>query len=79
MGTIIGDGVAQFTSRSTRSRDVPVYDAARASRLCAYAAFVGTPIGHYWFNVLDKVCMPCTNSIMFSSIIFSSIICAAVC
>jgi hypothetical protein len=57
VGTIIGDGVAQFTSRNTRSRDVPVYDAARASRLCAYAAFVGTPIGHYWFNVLDKVCL----------------------
>lgn len=58
VGTIIGDGVAQFTSRNTRSRDVPVYDAARASRLCAYAAFIGTPVGHYWFHFLDKFIFP---------------------
>ncbi len=52
--------MVQFTSRNTRSRDVPVYDAARASRLCAYAAFIGTPVGHYWFHFLDKVCMSVT-------------------
>lgn len=55
MGTIIGDGIAQFTSRNSRSPDVPVYDVARATRLCTYAAVIGSPIGHYWFNFLDKV------------------------
>lgn len=55
VGTIIGDGVAQFTSRNSRSPDVPVYDVARATRLCTYAAVIGSPIGHYWFNFLDKV------------------------
>jgi hypothetical protein len=55
VGTIIGDGIAQFTSRNTRSRDVPAYDVARATRLCTYAAVIGSPIGHYWFNFLDMV------------------------
>lgn len=55
VGTIIGDGIAQFTSRNSRSRNVPVYDVARATRLCTYAAVIGSPIGHYWFNFLDKV------------------------
>lgn len=55
VGTIIGDGIAQFASRNSRSPDVPVYDVARATRLCTYAAVIGSPIGHYWFNFLDKV------------------------
>lgn len=58
VGTIIGDGVAQFTSRNSRSPDVPVYDVARATRLCTYAAVIGSPIGHYWFNFLDKFIFP---------------------
>ena len=62
VGTIIGDGVAQFTSRSSRSPNTPVYDVARASRLCAYAAVIGTPIGHYWFHFLDKVRICCVNT-----------------
>jgi hypothetical protein len=55
VGTIIGDGIAQFTSRTSCSPNTPAYDAARASRLCTYAAVIGTPIGHYWFHFLDKV------------------------
>lgn len=31
------------------------YDAARAARLCGYSAVIGSPIGHYWFQFLDKV------------------------
>jgi hypothetical protein len=55
VGTIIGDGVAQYTTRDSRTRGAPAYDVARAGRLCTYAAVIGTPIGHYWFNFLDKV------------------------
>lgn len=31
------------------------YDWGRVTRLCLYAAAIGTPIGHYWFAFLDKV------------------------
>ncbi|KAF6261972.1 hypothetical protein COO60DRAFT_1498627 [Scenedesmus sp. NREL 46B-D3] len=34
------------------------YDAARATRLCAYSALIGSPIGHYWFQFLDKCIFP---------------------
>lgn len=58
VGTVIGDGIAQFTTRKTRSSNQPAYDVPRVSRLCAYAALIGTPIGHYWFNFLDKGIFP---------------------
>ena len=31
------------------------YDVARTARLAAFGGAVGGPIGHYWFNFLDKV------------------------
>jgi hypothetical protein len=70
VGSIIGDGIAQYTSRSTssssssssssgsvggRHQQAPAYDVGRAVRLCTYAAVIGSPIGHYWFTFLDKV------------------------
>eukprot|EP00775_Hariotina_reticulata_P009060 gene9060-9230_t len=58
VGSLIGDGVAQFSSsRSSRTSGFS-WDAARATRLCVYAAVVGTPIGHYWFHFLDKFIFP---------------------
>lgn len=60
VGSLIGDGVAQYTaSRSRAGAASPVsYDAGRAARLCTYAALIGTPIGHYWFSFLDKFIFP---------------------
>jgi hypothetical protein len=65
-GTLIGDGIAQgATHLAARRRAAAApgparlrrfqYDWARAARLCAYAALIGTPVGHYWFAFLDKV------------------------
>jgi hypothetical protein len=59
----VGDGIAQATSHLSARRVARPgarkprfqYDWARAARLCAYAACLGTPIGHYWFAFLDKV------------------------
>mmetsp|Transcript_25440 Transcript_25440/g.55236 ORF Transcript_25440/g.55236 Transcript_25440/m.55236 type:complete len:232 (+) Transcript_25440:122-817(+) len=34
------------------------YDVWRAARLCFWAAFFGTPLGHYWFLFLDRSIMP---------------------
>jgi len=63
VGTLIGDGIAQGTSYLSQRRKVKAgarpprfqYDVARAARLCLYAAVIGSPIGHYWFALLDKV------------------------
>jgi len=55
VGSLIGDGIAQLSSnRSSRTTGFS-WEAARATRLCVYAAVIGTPIGHYWFHFLDKV------------------------
>ncbi|KIZ06048.1 protein Mpv17 [Monoraphidium neglectum] len=66
VGTIVGDGIAQATSHLSARRVARPgarkprfqYDWARAARLCAYAACLGTPIGHYWFAFLDKAVFP---------------------
>eukprot|EP00878_Enallax_costatus_P044918 GHUV01053713.1.p2 GENE.GHUV01053713.1~~GHUV01053713.1.p2 ORF type:complete len:123 (-),score=14.54 GHUV01053713.1:188-556(-) len=55
VGSIIGDGLAQYAESRNKPRGAVSYDAARASRLCAYSAVIGSPIGHYWFHFLDKV------------------------
>lgn len=56
VGSIIGDGIAQYgASRANRSPGSFSYDVPRVTRLCAYSALIGTPIGHYWFHFLDKV------------------------
>lgn len=31
------------------------YDAGRMLRLCVWSALVGTPLGHFWYLLLDKV------------------------
>ncbi|KAF8063701.1 SYM1 [Scenedesmus sp. PABB004] len=60
LGSIIGDGLAQYTaSRGARRPGAGFeYDGARMTRLCAYSALIGTPIGHYWFAFLDKCIFP---------------------
>lgn len=62
VGSLIGDGVAQYSSSRSvsRSSNGPMfsYDAARAARLCGYSAVIGSPIGHYWFQFLDKFIFP---------------------
>jgi hypothetical protein len=59
VGSLIGDGIAQYSSSRgvSRSSNGPMfsYDGARAARLCCYSAVIGSPIGHYWFQFLDKV------------------------
>lgn len=55
VGSLIGDGIAQYAESRNKPRGAVSYDAGRASRLCAYAAVIGSPIGHYWFGFLDKV------------------------
>lgn len=66
VGSILGDTMAQVTayraakSEAGTSAKQPVfrYDFVRCARLCAYAAFIGTPIGHFWFAWLDANVMP---------------------
>lgn len=68
MGTIVGDGIAQATAHLSARRVAAArprvrkprfrYDWARAARLCAYAALIGTPVGHYWFAFLDRHVLP---------------------
>lgn len=31
------------------------YDAGRMLRLCVWSVLVGTPLGHFWYLLLDKV------------------------
>ncbi|GBF92303.1 hypothetical protein Rsub_05505 [Raphidocelis subcapitata] len=68
VGTLIGDGIAQATAHMAERRRAAArpgarrprfqYDAARAARLCLYAAAIGSPVGHYWFAFLDKNVFP---------------------
>jgi protein Mpv17 len=34
------------------------FDAMRCARLCLYSAAVGTPLGHYWYQMLEQHVMP---------------------
>jgi hypothetical protein len=34
------------------------YDVLRCGRLCLYSAAIGTPMGHYWYEVLEALVMP---------------------
>jgi protein Mpv17 len=58
VGSLIGDGIAQYAESRSKPRGAVGYDAGRASRLCAYAAVIGSPVGHYWFHFLDKFIFP---------------------
>ncbi|KAI8467798.1 MAG: hypothetical protein J3K34DRAFT_429281 [Monoraphidium minutum] len=67
-GTVVGDGIAQATAHLSERRAAAArpgarpprfhYDWARVARLCAYAAAIGSPVGHYWFAFLDKTVFP---------------------
>eukprot|EP01026_Neomeris_dumetosa_P082174 TRINITY_DN9357_c0_g1_i5.p1 TRINITY_DN9357_c0_g1~~TRINITY_DN9357_c0_g1_i5.p1 ORF type:complete len:228 (-),score=9.77 TRINITY_DN9357_c0_g1_i5:334-1017(-) len=52
IGSVIGDVMAQLLSGKNK------YDFLRTVRMGVYGGFVGGPIGHYWFNFLDKVVYP---------------------
>jgi protein Mpv17 len=58
VGSLIGDGIAQIAESRSKPRGAVGYDAGRASRLCAYSAVIGSPVGHYWFHFLDKFIFP---------------------
>lgn len=34
------------------------FDVLRCGRLCLYSAAIGTPMGHYWYEVLEALVMP---------------------
>eukprot|EP00775_Hariotina_reticulata_P011680 gene11680-11823_t len=34
------------------------FDVRRCARLCLYSAAIGTPMGHYWYQVLEQHVMP---------------------
>ncbi|KAG2495218.1 hypothetical protein HYH03_006824 [Edaphochlamys debaryana] len=67
VGTILGDYVAQRLSHNVEEqtarqggKPAPAFqfDLLRTSRLCIYGAIVGTPVGHFWFQLLDTKVFP---------------------
>jgi hypothetical protein len=53
VGFALGDVLCQVFNRPTSG--TWHYDVARTARMAAFGGAVGGPIGHYWFNFLDKV------------------------
>ncbi|KAF6258900.1 hypothetical protein COO60DRAFT_1270418 [Scenedesmus sp. NREL 46B-D3] len=45
-------------SSSTASKRGFEFDALRCGRLCLYSAAIGTPMGHYWYELLEALVMP---------------------
>jgi hypothetical protein len=45
-------------SRSSASKPAFSYDVLRSGRLCLFSAVIGTPMGHYWYEVLEALVMP---------------------
>lgn len=45
-------------SSSTASNRGFEFDALRCGRLCLYSAAIGTPMGHYWYELLEALVMP---------------------
>lgn len=61
VGTIIGDGIAQYSTNREQRRKLGEsfsYDWARAGRMCGYSAVLGTPLAHLWFQFLDTSIFP---------------------
>jgi hypothetical protein len=41
-------------------RGVFEFDAGRCARLVAFSALIGTPLSHYWYELLDATVLPAT-------------------
>ena len=55
-GFCLGDFIAQSaTRRQNKALAAEPYDVKRTMRLAFYGGCIAGPIGHYWFNFLDKV------------------------
>ncbi|KAK9853609.1 hypothetical protein WJX84_009969, partial [Apatococcus fuscideae] len=57
VGFALGDIVAQATTRSNLRRPKR-FDVARTLRMATFGGAVGGPMGHYWFQYLDKAVLP---------------------
>eukprot|EP00879_Flechtneria_rotunda_P033957 GHRR01037890.1.p1 GENE.GHRR01037890.1~~GHRR01037890.1.p1 ORF type:complete len:236 (-),score=67.79 GHRR01037890.1:42-683(-) len=70
VGTLIGDMTAQVLSYHSANKNNKAissssgsasgfkFDAMRCARLSLFSAIVGTPMGHYWYQVLESTVMP---------------------
>ena len=55
-GFCLGDFIAQSAARrQNKALAAEPYDVKRTMRLAFYGGCIAGPIGHYWFNFLDKV------------------------
>ncbi|WIA10402.1 hypothetical protein OEZ85_010594 [Tetradesmus obliquus] len=45
-------------SKSSAPKPGFKFDVLRCGRLCLYSAAIGTPMGHYWYEVLEALVMP---------------------
>jgi protein Mpv17 len=54
MGFALGDAIAQASTRPAGGVGWQ-YDFKRTARMAAFGGLVAGPLGHYWFNFLDKV------------------------
>lgn len=73
VGTLLGDLAAQVLTHTSQQQKKKKqhtpgsssvegfrFDAMRAGRLCLYSAVVGTPMGHWWYGLLESAVMPAT-------------------
>jgi len=62
----LGDFIAQQAARrSNKAIAAEPYDVQRTMRLAFYGGCIAGPIGHNWFNFLDKVGI-CRLSLIYS-------------
>lgn len=67
-GFCLGDFIAQSASRrSNKVLAEEPYDVQRTLRLAFYGGCVAGPLGHYWFNFLDKVLITSTDTVSCTS------------
>ena len=65
-GFCLGDFIAQQAARrSNKGLAAEPYDVQRTMRLAFYGGCIAGPIGHNWFNFLDKVGI-CRLSLIYS-------------
>jgi hypothetical protein len=84
VGFTLGDMLCQIINRPSSANWQ--YDIGRTARMATFGGVVGGPIGHYWFNFLDKVHMcghtsTCSLviSIVWSMVLFVIVFLCAVC